>query len=150
MSAVTIRYLKFLDKLRLLIDTSLDWNLQRCGVCMEPCTSDKEFVETGRCHRLSVHGGSIDRLIYVGFLIGHQFAQQGVSSLRQPDRAFVRPGLRAAVDGTIAADWRNGGQRKRCNRFDVADRSYGHPIERHRHRQLVELFGRAGPPGPVQ
>ena len=150
MSAVTIRYLKFLDKLRLLIDTSLDWNLQRCGVCMEPCTFDKEFVETGRCHRLSVHGGTIDRLIHVGSPIKRQIVQQGVSNFRQPDRAPVRLRLRAAVICTIPADRRNGGERQCFDRFDFADQSHDQPIEPHRDRQLVELFNRARQSGSVQ
>lgn len=117
---------------------------------MEPCTSDKELGETERCGRLSVHGGSIDRLIYVGSPIKRQIVQQGVSSLFQRDRAFVGPRWRAAVDGAIAADRRNGGERKRFDRFDFTDQSHDQPIEPHRDRQLVELFNRARQSGSVQ
>ena len=118
---------------------------------MEPCTPGREFLKTERLGRLSAHGGSIDRLIqvYVWSRIG-QIEQQGVSSLRQRDRAVVGTGLRAAVDGAIAADWWNGGQRKSYDRLDGTDKPDGHPVEFYRHRQLVELFGRAGQPGSIQ
>ena len=92
---------------------------------MEPCTPGREFLKTERLGRLSAHGGSIDRLIHVGSPIERRNVQQGVSSFRQPDRAFVGPGLRAADEGAIAADRRNGGQRKRCDPLDVAGQSHG-------------------------
>ena len=98
----------------------------------------------------SVAGGSIDSLIHVGFLIGHHIVHKRFSGLGQRDRAFVGPGLRSAVDGTIAADRRNGGERKRFDQRDVADQPHDQPIELHRHRQLVELFNRARQSGSVQ
>jgi hypothetical protein len=98
----------------------------------------------------SVAGGSIDSLIHVGFLIGHHIVQKRVSSFRQLDRAVVGPGLRSAGDGPIPADRRNGGERKRCDQFNVSDQSHDQPIEPHRDRQLVELFNRAGQSGSVQ
>ena len=92
-------------------------------------------------------GGSIDSFIHVGSFIG-----QGASGLCQRDRARARvgPGLRAAVDGAIAADRRNGGERKCFDQLDFAEQSHDQPIEPHRDRQLVELFNRAGQSGSVQ
>jgi hypothetical protein len=91
-----------------------------------------------------------DRLVCVGFLVGHQIVSQGFSSLRQLDRALVGLGLCTTVDGTVAADRRIGGERKRFDPLDVADQPHDQPIEPHRHRQLVELFDRARQSGPVQ
>ena len=88
-------------------------------------------------------GGSIDCHIQVRFLIGHYIIHHGFSGLRQPDRAFVRRRLCAAVICAVPANRRNGGERKRFDQRDVADQSHNQPIEPHRDRQLVELFNRA-------
>ena len=95
--------------------------------------------------RSAADGGSIDRFIHVGSFIG-----QGASGLRQRDCAFVEFGPHTTSDCTIAADRRNGGERKRFDQLDVADQPHDQPIEPHRHRQLVELFNRARQSGSVQ
>ena len=90
-------------------------------------------------------GGSIESFIHVGSFIG-----QGASGLCQRHRAFVEFGLHSTGDCAIAAIRRNGGERQRFDRRDVADQSHDQPIEPHRDRQLVELFDRARQSGSVQ
>ena len=95
--------------------------------------------------RSAADGGSIDSFIHVGSFIG-----QGASGLRLRVCAFVKFGSDTTSDCEMAADRRNGGERKRFDQFDVVDQPHDQPIEPHRHRQLVELFDRAGQSGPVQ
>ena len=62
-----------------------------------------------------------DALICVMSTIGRHIARGKIPNLRQHDRALLRLSLGADVAGAIAADRRNGGERKRFDRLDVAD-----------------------------
>jgi hypothetical protein len=85
--------------------------------------SNKEIVETPSFEIRPVLSGwwFDDRLIHVVSLAGPQIKHQRVSGFRQLDRAVVGPGLRAAVDGAIAPDRRDGGERKCFDQLDFAD-----------------------------